>query len=225
MFFMQKYLANTQQESSNDTYSKVAADITTELIVSAAPVVISAIAAWLFIYFKNQIKFLIEKFEDLSHQVSNTPEFTPQEETTIRNLLKDLTGLGFNRATLFFLQQVKKKNNSIYANSFCTWFEYCTANRFQMKEIKHIYSNVSAEINFILTDNKQYTYYDNYQKGKIYKNWIRRRFTKSYFVYLINQKYTGFILLEKTRCHISCPVDLDKVLLVSEEIAKLIKEN
>jgi hypothetical protein len=222
MIFMQKYLAETQQQQSTNTYYKIVVDITTELIISAAPVIISAMAAWLFLHFKSQIKLLINKFEDLSHQASNTPEFTPQEEESIRELLRDLTKLGFNRTTLFLLEQVRKKNDRIYATSFCAWFEHCAVNRLQSKETKHIYSIVSTEINYMVEGKQKYVYYDDYQKGKIYKNWMKKRFTKSYFLYLINEKYTGFLLLEKTRCYIGCPVNLQKVLAISEEIATLV---
>lgn len=219
---MKEYLAQTNQQSSTNYYSQLAVDVTTGLIVSFAPVFISAIAAWLFLNTKNQIKILLEQLNSIFKEVANVPELTPQEEEQIRFLLKDLTKHGFNRCSLFFLEQVRKKNHLIYANSFSVWLEYSSDSRTHVKENKHLYSAVNIEINSMLENKQNYVNYQDYNKGKINKEWLKKRYTKAYFLYLINEKYTGFLLLEKTRCSISCPGNSDKIIQTCLEIAQLI---
>ena len=108
-------------------------------------------------------------------------------------------------ATLFFLDQVKRHDNGINAKTFSAWLEACSGcKKRQFSDSQNVYSYVSSEINTLLEDNKNYVFYWNKINGKICQVWLEDRKTSAYGLYLLDVKYTGFILLERSRFSRKC---------------------
>lgn len=180
---------------------EVATDLLKEYAVDAIGLATPLIGAWIIYFLKTQIA---PALFNLSSK-TNTPFFTTKQEEELKSLLKDFTEIGFNRATLFFLDQVKRHDNGINAKTFSAWLEACSGcKKRQFSDSQNVYSYVSSEINTLLEDNKNYVFYWNKINGKICQVWLEDRKTSAYGLYLLDVKYTGFILLERSRFSRKC---------------------
>ena len=180
---------------------EVAADLLKGYAVDAIGLATPLIGAWIIYFLKTQIA---PALSNLSSK-TNTPFFTTKQEEELKSLLKDFTEIGFNRATLFFLDQVKRHDNGINAKTFSAWLEACSGcKKRQFSDSQNVYSYVSSEINTLLEDNKNYVFYWNKINGKICQVWLEDRKTSAYGLYLLDVKYTGFILLERSRFSRKC---------------------
>lgn len=115
------------------------------------------------------------------------------------------------------LDNFYKKNKFIYAKTFYSFIDYSTEKAI-LEENKYNYSFVSLEINSLIKQDRVLAIYSNYTKGFINIAWLKHRKIKSYAIYLINKKYTGFILLEKTQCHFTCPVNTQKIQEILQKV-------
>jgi len=217
---MKSYIAKIEpSQQQNSPYFEVATQVAIGLLVDLIPVIASTIFAWLFFKFKNQLFVILSKLEAITH--SHLPEIDVEEEAIIQNYFKELSQNGFNRITFFMLDNFHKKNKFIYAKTFYSFIDYSTEKAI-LEENKYNYSFVSLEINNLIKQDRVLAIYNNYTKGFINTAWLKHRKIKSYAIYLINKKYTGFILLEKTQCHFTCPVNTQKIQEILQKIDEII---
>lgn len=209
----------SQQQQQNSPYLDVANQVLIGILVDLIPIIASTIFAWLFFKFKNQLFAIISKLETITH--FHLPEIDSEEEAIIQNYFKQLSQNGFNRITFFVLDNFYKKNKTIYAKTFYSFINYSTEKAI-LEENKYNYCFVSLEINNLIKQDRVLAIYNNYTKGFINTAWLKHRKIKSYAIYLINKKYTGFILLEKTQCHFSCPVNTQKIQEILQKIDEII---
>jgi len=191
----------TYTEQSPSFAQQVALDFFKDFSVDALGLATPLIGAWIIYFLKTQIAPALSSLTTKS----NTPFFTTKQEEELKSILKDFTQIGFNRATLFFLDNVKRHNNCLTATTFSAWLEACSGCRKrQFSDSQNVYSYVSSEINTLLENKKEYVFYWDRTNGKICQVWLEDRRTSAYGLYLIDSKYAGFVLLERSRLSSKC---------------------
>jgi len=204
--------SNFAQEIALDLFK----DFTVDVIGLATPL----IGAWIIYFLKTQIA---PALSNLSSK-SNTPFFTTKQEEELKSLLKDFTEIGFNRATLFFLDNVKKHNNGLNAKTFSAWLEACSGcKKRQFSDSQNVYSYVSSEINTLLENKKDYVFHWNRVNGKVCQVWLEDRKTSAYGLYLIDVKYAGFILLERSRFSSKCVQKINQAESLGSKVKAIIE--
>lgn len=218
---MKNYIAEIEssQQQQNSSYLDFANQVFIGILIDIIPIIASTVFAWLFFKFKNQLLSILYKLETVVH--SHLPEINVEEEAIIQEYFKQLSQNGFNRITFFVLDNFYKKNKFIYAKTFYSFINYSTE-KIILEENKYNYYFISLEINNLIKQDRVLAIYNNYTKGFINSAWLKHRKIKSYAIYLINKKYTGFILLEKTQCHFSCPVNTQKIQEILQKIDEVI---
>lgn len=188
-------------EQSPNFAQQIVLDLFKDFAVDALGLATPLIGAWIIYFLKTQIAPALSSLTSRS----NTPFFTTKQEEELKSILKDFTEIGFNRATLFFLDNVKRHNNALSAKTFSTWLEACSGcKKRQFSDSQNVYSYVSSEINTLLENKKDYVFYWDRSNGKICQVWLEDRKTSAYGLYLIDTKYTGFVLLERTKFSSKC---------------------
>lgn len=188
-------------EQSPSFAQEVASDLLKNYAVDAIGLATPLIGAWIIYFLKTQIAPAISSLSSKS----NSPFFTTKQEEELKSLLKDFTQIGFNRATLFFLDQTKRHDERLNAKTFSAWLEACSGcKKRQFSDSQNVYSYVSSEINTLLENKKDYVFYWDRTNGKICQVWLEDRKTSSYGLYLIDAKYPGFLLLERSRFSRKC---------------------
>lgn len=197
-------MAEYKEVPSQNNDLSLVSSVASQLIIDAFPIFFSLISAWIIYLIKKSVKTLSDRINSMN--TLNTPSFTTKEEEYIKSYLQELISTGFNRVTLFFLDQTKRTDKGIFADSFSTWIEVCSkTKKMQVLDNKCIYSYVSLQVNFLLESGDKYVF-SNIKNGKVCQTWLESRKTYSYMFYLIEGKYVGFLLLERVCCHIiKCP--------------------
>jgi len=191
----------TYTEQSPSFAQQVALDLFKDFSVDALGLATPLIGAWIIYFLKTQIAPALSSLTTKS----NTPFFTTKQEEELKSILKEFSRIGFNRATLFFLDNVKRHNNCLTATTFSAWLEACSGCRKrQFSDSQNVYSYVSSEINTLLENKKEYVFYWDRTNGKICQVWLEDRRTSAYGLYLIDSKYAGFVLLERSRLSSKC---------------------
>jgi len=191
----------TYTEQSPSFAQQVALDFFKDFSVDALGLATPLIGAWIIYFLKTQIAPALSSLTTKS----NTPFFTTKQEEELKSILKEFSRIGFNRATLFFLDNVKRHNNCLTATTFSAWLEACSGCRKrQFSDSQNVYSYVSSEINTLLENKKEYVFYWDRTNGKICQVWLEDRRTSAYGLYLIDSKYAGFVLLERSRLSSKC---------------------
>lgn len=188
-------------EQSPSIAQEIASDLLKSYAVDAIGLATPLIGAWIIYFLKTQIAPVLSSLSSKS----NSPFFTTKQEEELKSLLNDFTQIGFNRATLFFLDQIKRHDDRLNAKTFSAWLEACSGcKKRQFLDSQNVYSYVSSEINTLLESKKEYVFYWDRTNGKICQVWLEDRKTSSYGLYLIDVKYAGFLLLERSRFSRKC---------------------
>lgn len=188
-------------EQSPSIAQEIASDLLKSYAVDAIGLATPLIGAWIIYFLKTQIAPVLSSLSSKS----NSPFFTTKQEEELKSLLNDFTQIGFNRATLFFLDQIKRHDDRLNAKTFSAWLEACSGcKKRQFSDSQNVYSYVSSEINTLLESKKEYVFYWDRTNGKICQVWLEDRKTSSYGLYLIDVKYAGFLLLERSRFSRKC---------------------
>lgn len=188
-------------EQAPSIAQEIASDLLKSYAVDAIGLATPLIGAWIIYFLKTQIAPALSSLSSKS----NSPFFTTKQEEELKSLLNDFTQIGFNRATLFFLDQIKRHDDRLNAKTFSAWLEACSGcKKRQFSDSQNVYSYVSSEINTLLESKKEYVFYWDRTNGKICQVWLEDRKTSSYGLYLIDVKYAGFLLLERSRFSRKC---------------------
>lgn len=188
-------------EQAPSIAQEIASDLLKSYAVDAIGLATPLIGAWIIYFLKTQIAPALSSLSSKS----NSPFFTTKQEEELKSLLNEFTQIGFNRATLFFLDQIKRHDDRLNAKTFSAWLEACSGcKKRQFSDSQNVYSYVSSEINTLLESKKEYVFYWDRTNGKICQVWLEDRKTSSYGLYLIDVKYAGFLLLERSRFSRKC---------------------
>lgn len=188
-------------EQAPSIAQEIASDLLKSYAVDAIGLATPLIGAWIIYFLKTQIAPALSSLSSKS----NSPFFTTKQEEELKSLLNEFTQIGFNRATLFFLDQIKRHDDRLNAKTFSAWLEACSGcKKRQFLDSQNVYSYVSSEINTLLESKKEYVFYWDRTNGKICQVWLEDRKTSSYGLYLIDVKYAGFLLLERSRFSRKC---------------------
>ena len=188
-------------EQAPSLAQEIASDLLKSYAVDAIGLATPLIGAWIIYFLKTQIAPALSSLSSKS----NSPFFTTKQEEELKSLLNEFTQIGFNRATLFFLDQIKRHDDRLNAKTFSAWLEACSGcKKRQFLDSQNVYSYVSSEINTLLESKKEYVFYWDRTDGKICQVWLEDRKTSSYGLYLIDVKYAGFLLLERSRFSRKC---------------------